>query len=245
MPETSDDLGQVSYDKEGHVLFVKSKHSMSQPAQDCPWCHYRRRSLVEQAKKLSPDYDKPDAVATTVYEPLAAPDIIPMDEEDWGAQVGHESVRLDLKGQYGPLARWRINRREHYSYLMLLHNPDVLKDSPEKKDWTDSRFIDELGKGQAKGYVNTCLIPAAVYKAAIEHYSFKPMHNNLRLKDKGNDINVHVDKFALRPMLTDPTVPGTVECWPQKAIRNSTILFLGDSGTFIYKSISNMKIHDT
>ena len=46
-------------------------------------------------------------------------------------------------------------------------------------------------------------------------------------------------------MLTDPTVPGTVECWPQKTIRNSTILFLGDSGTFIYKSTSNMKIHDS
>ena len=46
-------------------------------------------------------------------------------------------------------------------------------------------------------------------------------------------------------MLADPTVPGTAECWPQKAIRNSTILFLGDSGKFIYKSISNMKIHDS
>ena len=214
---------------------------MSQPAQDCPWCHYRRRSLVEQAKKLSPDYDKPGAVATIVYEPLPAPDIIPMDEEDWGAQVGHEGVRLDLKGQYGPLSRWRINLREHYSYFMLLHNPDVFKDSPEMSDWTDSRFVDELRKEQAKGYVNTGLIPAAVYKAAIEHYSFKSLHNNLRLEDKGNDINVNVEKFALRPMLTDPTVPGTVECWPQKAIRNSTILFLGDSGTFIYKSISNMK----
>ena len=74
-----------------------------------------------------------------------------MDEEDWGIQVGHEGVRLDLKGQYGPLARWRINLREHYSYLMLLHNPDVFKDSPEMKDWTDSRFIDELRAEQAKG----------------------------------------------------------------------------------------------
>ena len=66
-----------------------------------------------------------------------------MDEENWGIQVGHEGVRLDLKGQYGT--------REHYSYLMLLHNPDVFKDSPEIKDWTDSRFIDELRAEQAKG----------------------------------------------------------------------------------------------
>ena len=71
------------------------------------------------------------------------------------------------------------------------------------------------------------------------------MHNNLRLEAEGNDTNVNVENFALRPMLTDPTVPGTVECWPQKAIRNSTILFLGDSGTFIYKSTSNMKNHDS
>ena len=45
-------------------------------------------------------------------------------------------------------------------------------------------------------------------------------------------------------MLSDPTVPGTAECWPQKAIRNSSILFLGDSGTFIYEFISN-KHHDS
>ena len=168
MLETSDDLGQVSYDKEGHVLC--QEHSVSQPAQDCPWCQYRRRSLVDQAKKMSPDYDKPDAVATIVYESLPVPDVIPVDEEGWGVQVGHEGVRLDLKGQYGPLARWRINLREHYSYLMLLHNPDIFTDSPEMKDWTDSMFIDELRKGQEKGYVNTGLIPVAVYKAAIEHY---------------------------------------------------------------------------
>ena len=225
MPETPDDLSQVSFDKEGHVIC--KEHSVSQPAQDCPWCQYRRRSLVEQAKKLSPDYDKPDAVATIVYEELQAPNIIPMGEEDWGIQVGHEGVRLDLEGQYGPLARWRINLREHYSYLMLLHNPDVFKGSPEMKDWTDSRFIGELEAEQAKGCVNTGLIPAAVYKAAIEHYSFKSLHNNLRLEDKGDNIDVNVEKFALRPMLTDPTVPGTAECWPQKAIRNSTIIFLG------------------
>ena len=112
------------------------------------------------------------------------------------------------------------------------------------KDWTDSRFIDELKAERAKGYVNTGLIPAAVYKAAIEHYSFKPLQNTLRLEDKGNNIDANVEKFALRPLLTDPTVPGTAECWPQRAIRNSTILFLGDSGTFIYKSISN-KHHDS
>ena len=43
-------------------------------------------------------------------------------------------------------------------------------------------------------------------------------------------------------MLTDPSVPGTVDCWPQKAIRDTTILFLGDSGTVIYKP--NMKSKD-
>ena len=53
MPETSVDLGQVSFDKEGHVLC--KEHSVSQPAQACPWRQSRRRSLVEQAKKLSPD----------------------------------------------------------------------------------------------------------------------------------------------------------------------------------------------
>ena len=102
-----------------------------------------------------------------------------------------------------------------------------------------------MRKEPEKGYVNTDLIPAAVYKAAIEHYSLKSLHNNLRLEAEGNNINVNVEKFALRPMLADPAVPGTVECWPQMAIRNSTILFLGDSGTFIYKSISNIKIHDS
>ena len=105
-------------------------------------------------------------VTTIVYEPLQAPNIIPIDKELWGIQVGHEGVRLNLKDKCGPLARWRINLRGHYSYFMLLHNPNVFKDSPEMKDWTDSRFIDELQAGQAKGYVNTGLIPAAVYKAA-------------------------------------------------------------------------------
>ena len=42
-------------------------------------------------------------------------------------------------------------------------------------------------------------------------------------------------------MLTDPSVPGTVDCWPQKATCDSTILFLGDPGTFIYEA--NMKSH--
>ena len=48
---------------------------------------------------------------------------------------------------------------------MLLHNPDVMKDQPEMKDWTDARFVEELQKGQAKGNVNIGLTPAEVYKA--------------------------------------------------------------------------------
>ena len=40
-------------------------------------------------------------------------------------------------------------------------------------------------------------------------------------------------------MLADPSVPGTVDCWPQKAICDSTILCLGDSGSLIYNP--NMK----
>ena len=39
MPETPDDLCQVSYDKEGHVIC--KDHDVSQPAQDCPWCQHR------------------------------------------------------------------------------------------------------------------------------------------------------------------------------------------------------------
>ena len=109
MPETPDDLGQVSYDKEGHVLF--NDHTPYQPAQDCPWYQYRRRGLVDQAKKMSPDSNKPEAFTTIVYEPLQAPNIIPIDKEGWGVQVGHEGVRISIKDQYGPLARWRINLR--------------------------------------------------------------------------------------------------------------------------------------
>ena len=241
MPENDDELCYVTYDHEGHIICCE--HEISQPAQDCPWRQHRRCSIVKQAKEMSPDHDQPDAVTTIVYEPLQAPDIIPIGKEKWGIQVGHEGVRLNLKDQYGPLARWRINLREHYSSFMLLHNPNVFKDSPEIKDWMDSRFIDELQAVQAKGYVNTGLTPAAVYKAAIEHYSFKPLHNTLRLGNKGRNIDVNVEKFALRPMLTDPTVSGTAECWPQRAIRDSTILFLWDSGSFIYKP--NMKSHDS
>ena len=155
---------------------------------------------------MSPDYDQPDVVTTIVYEPLQAPDIIPTDEDGWGIQVGHEGVRLNLKDQCGPLARWRVNLRGHYSCRMLLHIPKVFKDSPEMEHWTDSRFIGELQAEQAKGYVNTGFIPAAVYKAAIEHYSFKPLHNSLRLGDEGSNVDVNVERFALRPMLTNPTV---------------------------------------
>ena len=66
---------------------------------------------------MSPDYDDPDAFSTLVYESLPAPDVLPMYDKWWGAQVGHEGFRLNLKGQYGPLARWRINFRDHYSYV--------------------------------------------------------------------------------------------------------------------------------
>ena len=127
------------------------------------------------------------------------------------------------------------------TYLMLLYNPDVFIDKPEMKDWTDSMFIDELKKEQAKDIVNTCLIPASVYKAAIEHYSFKSLHNKLRMEVECDQIDANVERFALRPMLTDPSdfdkedrAPGSADCWAQKAIRNSTILFLGDSGSLIY-----------
>ena len=122
---------------------------------------------------------------------------------------------------------------------MLLHNPEVFADRPEMKDWTDAMLIDELRKEQAKGYVNTGLIPATVYKAAIEDYTFKSLHNKLRIEAEGDMINANVEKFAFRPMLTDPSVPGSVDCWPQKAIRDSTIIFLGDSGSLIYNL--NMK----
>ena len=88
MPETPGDLGQVSRDKEGHVLC--NDHTPYQPAQGCPWCQYRRRSFVDQAKEMSPDYDKPDAFATIVYEPLQAPTLsLRIDKEGWGSQVEH------------------------------------------------------------------------------------------------------------------------------------------------------------
>ena len=54
---------------------------------------------------MSPDHDQPDVVTTLVYEPLQAPDIIPIDKEQWEIQVGHEGVRLNFKDQYGPLSQ--------------------------------------------------------------------------------------------------------------------------------------------
>ena len=71
MPETPDDLGEVSYDDEGHVLC--DDHTPYQNAQDCPWCQYRKRSLIKQAKTMSPDYVDPDTFSTLVYESLPAP----------------------------------------------------------------------------------------------------------------------------------------------------------------------------
>ena len=75
-------------------------HNISQPAQDCSWFQYRRLCFVTRASEMSPNFKQPDAVTTTVYEPLQASNIIPMDEEGWGLQVGHEGVRLNLKDQY-------------------------------------------------------------------------------------------------------------------------------------------------
>ena len=95
---------------------------------------------------MSPDHINSDAFTTLVYESLPAPDVIPMFDKWWGSQVGHEGVRLNLKGQCGLLARWRINLRDHYSCPMLLHNPEVFIDKLEMKDWTDSMIIDELRK---------------------------------------------------------------------------------------------------
>ena len=159
---------EVSYDKEGHVLCAE--HPPYHSAEHCPWCQYRKRTPIKEAKTKSPDHINSEAFTPLVYDPLPAFDVLPMYDKWWGNQVGHEGVRLNLKGQYGPLARWRINLRDHYSSLMLLHNPEVFTDRPEMKDWTDSTFIDELRKEQAKDIVNTGLIPASVHKAAIEHY---------------------------------------------------------------------------
>ena len=125
---------------------------------------------------------------------------------------------------------------------MLLHNPDVMKDQPEMKDWTDSRFIDELQKEQEKENVNIGIIPAAVYQAAIEHYSFKSLHNPIRENVEEGRVDTNVERFALRPMLTDPTLPGKAAHWPQKAICDSTIRVLGGSGSFIYKASSHSTV---
>ena len=55
-----------------------------------------------------------------------------------------------------------------------------------------------------------------------------------------DQIDANVERLV-RPMLTDPSdfdlegkAPGSVDCWAQKAIRNSTVLFLGDSGSLFY-----------
>ena len=150
VPENPEELGEVLYDKEGHVLC--SEHPPYQSADYCSWCQYRKRSLIEEAKTKSPDHINSDAFTTIVYDPLLAPNVVPMYDKWWQNQVGHEGVRLNLKGQYGPLARWRINLRDHYSCLMLLHNPEVFTDKQEMKDWTDPMFIEETEERTSEGY---------------------------------------------------------------------------------------------
>ena len=104
-------LCHVTYDHEGHL--VCAEHSVSQLEQDCAHCQHRRRSLVNSAKKMASNYDDPESVTTIVYRPLQAPKRIPKDVYGWAIQVGHEGVRLSIKDQYGQLARWRINLRDH------------------------------------------------------------------------------------------------------------------------------------
>ena len=89
MPENPEELGEVSYDNEGHILCIERPRYQS--AQDCPWCQYRRRSLIKQAKTMYPDYVNSDAFSTLVYESLPAPDVFPMIDKDWGGQEGHEA----------------------------------------------------------------------------------------------------------------------------------------------------------
>ena len=71
IPDSPREKTQVSYDPEGHVLC--DDHPPYQDAQDCPWCHYRKRSLIKAAKAMSPDFDYPDAFTTLVYEPRLGP----------------------------------------------------------------------------------------------------------------------------------------------------------------------------
>ena len=85
--------------------------------------------------------------------------------------MGFEGARFTTRGNHRPLARWRINLRSHYSYLMLLTDLDFFKDNGQMKYWTDSLFTDALQEKQAKGFANLGFIPASVYRAAIEHYS--------------------------------------------------------------------------
>ena len=99
---------------------------------------------------MARDIDDPESVTQLVYHPLQAPSLIPKDKEGWAIQVGHEGVRLTIKNEDGPLSSWGINLRDHYSYLVLLNNPNVFIDSPEIRDWTDvhRRAVRGAGKGK-------------------------------------------------------------------------------------------------
>ena len=137
--------------------------------------------------------------------------------------MGLEGARPCYEGLYGPLARWRANLREHYSYLSLLIDPNVMTSHPEMAGWTDSQFIDELYNLQAKNYVKVGLVPASVYKAAIEHYSSIVLQSALNEADNHADDNV--EKFGPRPILTSPD-----------DVRSTHVLILVDSGSHIYNA---------
>ena len=92
-------------------------------------------------------------------------------------------------------------------------------------------FIGALHEEQDKGNVNSGLIPASVYKAAIEHYSFNYLKNPLQENDEASRVDTNVERSGLRHKLTHPA-----------RIRETMIFFGGDSGPFIYKQTGHHSV---
>ena len=216
------------YDAEGHALCTE--HGPDDLDNNCPYCQYRKNTLISSAQLMGPVCRGPGFTTQLVYHPLdlSNPGTVPIDGASWLAiQVGFEGVRL-VHDENGPLTRWRSNLREHYSYLVLLHEPSLVTNHADMKDWTGDMFITKLREFQDKGNVNMGFIPASVYKAAIEHYSSIALQNPV--EEKENRIDTNVERFGLRPILTCPD-----------EMRQTAVVILSDSGSFIYNA--NLTFH--
>ena len=113
-----------------------------------------------------------------VYTPLTSAKLVPM--TTWKSSAGKEypvpkvvdveGLRMEIPSPESPVARWRINLRERFSYTTLVTCPDMVS-FDMNRDWTDMQCIERLATLQETHNLREGTIPASVFAVATTHFA--------------------------------------------------------------------------